>query len=209
MLEAVPALRLGEAVEHGAADRPQGLDGPSRCALQEPLELREHEFDRVEIRTVRRQVDDPRASCRDRLTNTRDLMDAEIVHNDDVARPERGYQVVSDPAKEDLAVDGPIYDQGRRQASRAKGSEEGRRLPVTVRHAGQQAFALGRPATRPGHVRLGPCFVDEHEPIWVQERLLPLELLPPLRDVRPLPFRGDKYFFLTVRRSRWSAVQSV
>jgi len=66
-------------------------------------------------------------------------------------------------------------------------------LPVAVRHAGQQTLILQCTPTRPDHVRLGPRFVDEHEPIRIQERLLPLEFVTPLRDVRPLPLRGDEH----------------
>ena len=72
------------------------------------------------------------------------------------------------PAKEDLAVHGSINDQRRRQTCRTKRREERRRLPVAVGHAGQQTLPLGRPPPRTSHVRLGPCFVDEDEPIRIQ-----------------------------------------
>jgi hypothetical protein len=119
-------------------------------------------------------------------------VDAQIVHHDDVSGMERRHQAVPNPPKEKVA---PIHDQRGRQARGAKGSKERRRLPVAVRHAGQQSFALGCTPAWPGHVRLGPRFVDKHEPIQVQERLLSLELLTPLRDIRPLTLRSDEHFF--------------
>ena len=80
-----------------------------------------------------------------------------------------------DPSEEEFAVDGSINDQRRRQARGTKSREEGGRLPVAVRYARKQSLALGRPSPRTGHVRFGPRFVDEHEPIRIQERLLPIK----------------------------------
>ena len=117
--------------------------------------------------------------------------------------------MVLHPTEEQLPVDGSIHNQWGSQARRAKSCKERRRLPVTVGNTGQHSLAFWRPSSRASHIRFGPRFVDEDEPIRIEERLLPLQLFPPLRDVRPLPLRGDKDFFLTVRPSRFSAAQSV
>lgn len=53
-----------------------------------------------------------------------------------------------------------------------------------------------------------PRFVDEHDPIWTQERLLPLALLPRLGDIRPPSLLGDEGFF-RFRRSRLITEQGV
>ena len=53
--------------------------------LQEPLELREDELDRVQIRAVWRQVDEPRSRSRDPLPNAGNLVSTELVHHHDVA----------------------------------------------------------------------------------------------------------------------------
>jgi len=65
-----------------------------------------------------------------------------------VAALQRRHQVVSHPTEEDFAIDGSIHDQGRRQARGAKRREEGRGIPVTVRHAGPQTLAPRGPLTR-------------------------------------------------------------
>ncbi len=136
-------------------------------------------------------------------------MSPQVIHHDDVAWAECRHQVEPDPAEEELAVDGSINNQRCRQARGAKRREERGRLPVAVRHARKQPLTLGRPPSRTSHVRFSPRFVDEHEPIWIQLRLLLTQLLAPLRNVRPFPFRGDEDFFLMVRRSLCSAVHSV
>lgn len=141
--------------------------------------------------------------------NSRDFMSSQIVHDDDVAWTKRGHEMEPDPAQEEFAVDSPIDDQRRCQARRPQCREERGRLPVTVRYARKQSLAFGRPPSRTGHVRFRPRFIDEDKSVGIQLRLLSLEFLPPLGDVRPLPFRGDEDFFLTVRRSLCSAVHSV
>ena len=153
-------------------DSPRSLDNRQMAfpfrGLQEPLELREDEFDRVQIRAVWRQVDEPRSRSRDPLPNAGNLVSTEVVHHHDVAWLKGRDQMAGYPAKEDLAVNGSINDQRCRQACRTKRREERRRLPVAVGHAGQQTLPLGRPPPRTSHVRLGPCFVDEDEPIRIQ-----------------------------------------
>ena len=125
-----------------------------------------------------------------------------VVHHHDVAWLQRRDEVSAYPAEEQFAVDGSINNQRCRQARGAKRRQERRRLPVAVRNAGQEALPLGRSSSRTGHVRFGPRFVDEDETIWIQLRLLTLQRLAFLSDVRPLTFRGNEDFFLTARRSR-------
>ena len=140
-------------------DSPRSLDNRQMAfpfrGLQEPLELREDELDRVQIRAVRRQVEEPRSRSRNRLPNAGNLVSTEVVHHHDVAWLKGRDQMAGYPAKEDLAVNGSINDQRRRQTCRTKRREERRRLPVAVGHAGQQTLALGRPPPRTSHGRLG------------------------------------------------------
>jgi len=48
---------------------------------------------------------------------------------------------------------------------------------MVVRHAGDKPFAFPAPAAERGHVGLGPDFIDEHQPLDVEPRLM---LLPPI-----------------------------
>ena len=81
MPEAVAALRFGEAVEQVTTNRPQRVDCSGCCALQEPLELRKDEFDWARLRTVRRQVNEPRTRGRNRFLNACDLVSTEVVRD--------------------------------------------------------------------------------------------------------------------------------
>ena len=52
---------------------------------QEMLELGEDLLDRVEVRAVGRQEEEPCAPCTDRCSDRRLLVAGEVVHDDDVA----------------------------------------------------------------------------------------------------------------------------
>lgn len=57
-------------------------------------------------------------------------MGGEIVEDDDVSRLEGRGQLGLDISFEDFAVHGRIDDEGRREACRCQGVDEGLRLPV-------------------------------------------------------------------------------
>ena len=73
MLEAISALGFGEAIDEIASDAPDRFDGSCRGTLQEPIERRKDEFDRVNVGAVRRQVDEPCSGSPDRFTAADDL----------------------------------------------------------------------------------------------------------------------------------------
>lgn len=89
-------------------------------------------------------------------------MRAEIVHNDDVAFFERFDKALLHPSQEAHSVDGAIEDIRRGDFIVAQGGDEGRRLPMTMRHIIDEAFAFQRPAAQRCHVGLGPCFVEKN-----------------------------------------------
>ena len=62
---------------------------------QEAFELAECQLDRIEIRTVRRQVEQRCATGLDGLPHAADLVTAEIVADDDVADVQRGESICS------------------------------------------------------------------------------------------------------------------
>lgn len=60
-------------------------------------------------------------------------MAAEIVHDDDVAGLQHGYELLLDIGAEALAVDRSVEDERGRQPVAAQRAEEGQRAPVVVR----------------------------------------------------------------------------
>ena len=65
---------------------------PAQLACQSaldgrPIELREGEFNRVELRRVRWEVQEPGSGCLDQLAHARHLVGAEVVQDERVAGP--------------------------------------------------------------------------------------------------------------------------
>lgn len=103
---------------------PESFDGPLFSAAEEPLELGERLFDRIDVGTIGRQVDEPRADLLDRRAYVGDFVHREIVHHDDVARVQRRHELLLDMGDEQRTVDGGQ----RREAARTECGDEGRLL---------------------------------------------------------------------------------
>ena len=70
-------------------------------------------------------------------------MGAEVVHDDDVAGPQRRRQDLLDVEAEALAIDRAIDEPWRLDAIVAQGGDEGHGLPAPVRHLGPRRWPRG------------------------------------------------------------------
>jgi hypothetical protein len=75
----------------------------------------------------------------------------QIVHDDDVAGPQRRRQHLLDIGEESGAVHWPIQHHRRRQTRQPERTGEGRRLPMAMRHRCPASLAAFRPATQTRH----------------------------------------------------------
>ena len=132
------------------------------------------------------------------------LMRAEIVEDDDVARPQGRYQHLLDIEPEALAVDRPVDEPGRVDAIVAQRREERHGLPAAVRDLGRQPLAARRPAPERRHIGLRPGFVDEDEAARIDPALMGGPPRAPSRHVGAIPLAGDQRLFLCVSRSAWT-----
>ena len=82
------------------------IETPGVCLSQECLELGERLLDRVQVGTVRRQIEQLGPGRADRSPYGRVLMAAEIVHHHDIAWPQSWNQELHHPGEETLGVDG-------------------------------------------------------------------------------------------------------
>ena len=85
MVEVVFAFGRSELVEELTAKTPETIDSSFGGASNQPLELGKHQLDLIQVRTVRRQVDNLRVRCLDGLPHAGYLMGGQIVHDHDVA----------------------------------------------------------------------------------------------------------------------------
>lgn len=122
-------------------------------------------------------------------------MAGEIVHDDDVARRERGHEKLLNIFEEACRVDRLIEDTGRIDPVAAQGSEERHCFPMAVRHFGMEPLSFGRPATQRRHVGFRPGLVDENEPLGINPALILPPLLASPGDLGSQLFGGKHAFF--------------
>ena len=84
------------------------LDGSSHGFSHGVFDLREELFDRVEIRTVGRQEEEPCACGPNHLPDGLALMRAQVVEHDDIARLKGREKLLFDIGPEGVAVDGAV-----------------------------------------------------------------------------------------------------
>src|SRR5690606_23407670 len=154
------------------------------------LDLGEGHLDRVEVRTVRReeQHDGPRGL--DGLPDAGGLVGRQVVKDDDVAWPEDRGQDLLDISEEGGPGHRSIDGHGRYYAVEGEAADEGRCLPMAVRHRGSATLAPERAAVHSRHLGRGPAFVDEDEALGVEVGLRLEPGAPPARYVRPALLGG-------------------
>ena len=134
MTEKVGTFGWCEAWDQVAERFPECADGSQCPGAEQCFEFGESLFDRVQVGTVGRQIEQACAGTLDCLTNAGNLVRAEPVHDHDIATVQRGNQHLLDIGEEGLAVDRPIEHAGGNQAIAAQTGDEGRGIPVPVRH---------------------------------------------------------------------------
>ena len=125
MPKIVGAFSGGEAFGDVSESAPECFEGACGPFAERGLEFGEDLFDRVEIRAVGRQVEECRAGGFDGLADARDLVRAEIVHDDDITGPQGGDQHLLDIGEEHRAIDRAVEHAGRHQPVLTQGADEG------------------------------------------------------------------------------------
>ena len=162
------------------------------------LELGEGILDGIEIGTVRRQVEQRCPACFDRLSDAVDLVGGQIVHDDDVGRPQERGQHLLAPSPEDLAVHRPVEQHRGDEAGTGQPADEGNGLPVSMRDGGAAALAFGRPTAQARHLGREPAFVDEDQALRIKRGLTIEPALAGGLYVGPLLLAGMRGLFLCV-----------
>jgi hypothetical protein len=193
--EVVSTLAGIEAFHQLADSTFKAFDGSLGGGSQERLEFGERQFDGVEVGTVRRQIDELGADAFDRFADAGHFVSGQIVHYDEVALLERRRQLLLNVAEEHRPVHRTVDHGGRCEAAQSQRADEGRRLPVAVRHAGHDALAAKGPAVQPSELRMGPAFVEKRQPPHVEMRLPEPPSLTAVGDVlAQLLSRMDNFF---------------
>jgi hypothetical protein len=184
-----------EEFEAGRNGRGELGDGSCGGFAEACFDLGEDLFDGIEIRAVGREVRNTRPACLDRFADARNFVNADVVHDDDVAGLQRWRQHLLDIGLEAQAVHRPVEQKGRGDAVMAQGGDEGCGLPMAKGDLANQAFASRRSSVAAGHVCRHGRFIDEDKPCGVKQTLFSAPQLPRRGDVWPILFGRVQDFF--------------
>lgn len=189
------AFSLREFIEERTDPAPCGFDGSLGSFPEKVLELGEHLFDWIEVGAIGWQEQQFRAHAADGGSDCQSFVTAEIIHDDDVAFLERRNKDGLDIDAEGLAVDGAVEHPRRRDAVISEGGDECHRVPVTEGNGSVESLTFRTPAAQGSHVCLGPGFVNEDQPGWVDAGLTRFPSLAFTCHIRAITFAGDCGFF--------------
>ena len=128
-------------------------------------------FDRVWVGRIGREIPEPRAGGRERLSHGGGFVAAEIVHDDDVALFDGWRELLFDMGAEAFAVDRSVEDARRREPVVSQRAQECQRAPMAMRREAAQALAFRPLTAQRRHVCLDPGLVDEDEMARIETRL--------------------------------------
>ena len=177
---------------------PKAVTGAFADLSEQRFEFGEGLLDRIEVGAVGWQVEQPGLPAFDGLRKAGDLVAGQIVHDDNIARPQRRGENLFDISPEDVTVHGAIEDIRGGDAGGAQTGDKSGGFPVTVGHRGQQAQTSGASARAPGHVGCRRGLVEEHQMLRVESGLAPDEGVAGLGHVTTLLLSGVQAFFLRV-----------
>ena len=125
-------------------------------------------------------------------------MSRQIVHDHDIAGSKRRREHLFDIGQKAFAIHRPVQNQRCRQTVEAQARREGRRLPMTVRHACPAALAARTAAAQPRHLCVYTCLINEDEPFWLQLQLVLEPGFATSQDIGALLLGSMRRLFLTV-----------
>jgi len=168
---------------------------------EEGLHLAPHHLDGVEVGGVGGKEADFGAELFDQGEGAFVFMGTEVVHDDDVARTQRGDKHLAHIGVEDLGVGRSLDGHAGGGAIQPHRGDHRGGAPMPVRSMADQSFAPGRTTAQTRHVGLGRRLVDEDESRRVEPSLAAFPSTPGLGDVRPVLFGRMESLFLYVSPS--------
>jgi len=172
MPEVVGTFFSADLREERANGRAEPRDRSLGHLAQECLEFAEGHLDGVKVARVLGQVAKRRADLLDRRTHTCSLVEIDIVHDDDVAAPERRDEALLDIGEEHLRVHGAFDHHRSGHLVVTQSSYKGDRLPLSKWRAPDQFDASWAATIEPHHLGGDGRFIDKHQPGRIKHSLL-------------------------------------
>ena len=166
----------------------QSFDGSGGGLSQQGFELGEELLDRIEVGTVGRQVAQLGACGFDRFADAGDLVACKVIHHHDIARLKDRDDELFDISAKAFPIHRSVQHTGRGDLAEPQCGNEGRRFPMSPRHAANEALAARTAAVAARHVGRRTGFVDKDEAFRLQFGLVRTPPIAGLGDIRPILF---------------------
>jgi hypothetical protein len=194
-------IGAGDGGERGGQGIQQVGDGPGLERAQERFHFRPAVFDRVQVRRIGGQKQDPGASGFNGVLNGIQVMNRHVIHHHNLAPVEGGYQELFDKVQHRFAINRAGDTQARAQAIQGERPNGGHVSPAIPGHGVVHPVARRRPAIQPGQAQVTAHLVQK-DVLGPRERPGQVaELFARLLS----SLTGDQTFFL---RGSWSCCRA-
>lgn len=195
MPEVVAAFGRMKERQTVADGGPEFGDGAAARGPEQPFQLRKPEFDRIEVRTIGRQIPERRAGGFDPLPHPLDVMGRQVIHDDDVARAQRGREDLVQIGEEGVAVHRPVEEAWGGEAIDTERADKRAGLPVLMGRVIVDAAPSRTTPVATDQVRRRATFIKKHEALGINRGGGRLPLAPRGGDVGAVLFGRAHRFF--------------
>ena len=161
MADVVPTFGGREEPKRRRDERVDVIEGTRARSAEERFQFGERLFDRIEVRTVRRQEAERRADTFNGRSDVGLSVHREVIQHDHVAGPQRRHQYLFDVGQETGGVDGPIKHGGCRQPVGPQGEDHRVSFPMSAGRVIVQPHAAGTPAIAAEQIGGDPTLVEK------------------------------------------------
>jgi hypothetical protein len=177
-----------DPIEGLAEGVPEFVEGAESFAAEAGFHLREGLFDRIEVGTVRREVEGPDVVLGQEIPDGDHFVGGEVVHDNEVTGFQFGDQDLAEVSEEVGSGQGAVDHHRSAEPGQPQAAEEGGGGPAAFGHGIDDALADRSPTVEPGHRRGAEGLVEEDEPTRIDPGPDDVPLRPLEIDVRPFPF---------------------
>ena len=191
----VPAFGRGEEPQRGRDQRAHVLEAARARGAEKGFQFGEGLFDRIEVRTVRREEAERGARGLDRRPNRGLLVHGEVVEHDDVAGPQGRDQDLVDIRAERVRIDRAVEHARGGEPLQAQRRDHRVRLPFAAGRVIVEPRAAGTAAIPAQQIGGDAALIEKDVLPDIAQRLPVAPVAPGRSDVRPALFVGVDRFF--------------
>ena len=169
--------------------------GPGSVAAQDLFDLAPHGLDGIEVRRIRRQIQQPGADGFESLPDSADFVRGQMVQTDHLARAQGRCESLRHSSQKHFAVHGAFKKPRSAETLQTNAGDQPAGLIVSVRDARQQSLPTPCAAPQARHLGVGSAFVHKQQMGRGLGRQLLMPALPFFGDVRTFLFGGGQSVF--------------